>query len=274
MSSRNIFLLVVFFISTNLVLLFYKFFEIIPQVYFLGFRLNPFLLIFLLLMYLEKRPWTELIEPFKTFGKFKHWFIGLFIPVLAGGIILLTGLLFGKFRTTHPEYFYEFGISSILDFPTYLVWTLPILLGLIYIWMILFRSETATRVLIHSLTFALGFIGIFIINFNPKLLLNYVGVLLLIFSVMCWTYGFYGYTKSLWVSSFTFFVQIYVIVLLFGSTDSFLIKTFFARNYEKWDGFFSIILIKNLPSEAFISIPLITFGILFFILTNRRRSLQ
>lgn len=265
MTASRIFLTTSFVLFTNLIIIFSFQFEFIPQVYFLGFRLNLFLLLNLILIFLYyKKISIELLLPFKTFGKIKHWFAALSIPVMISWIVIGAAYIFGEVKISKLKYFYEFGITSLLDFPMYFVWTLPFIFSMIYVWFITLDTPSYFSKLINSILISLSFSGFYLYNYDKVEIGEYVIYFLLTSSGVLFNYSFYKWSRSLWATSFSIFMTIFSFVLVFGSSNEFLIRTFFARNYDKWEGFFDFNLIKNIPPESGLIPLLIILSIIFF----------
>lgn len=269
MTANRIFIITAFVLFTNLIIIFSFHFEFIPQVYFLGFRLNLFILLNLLLIFLYYKKLTiELLLPFKTFGKFKHWITAFLIPVMISGIVIGAAYIFGEVKVPKLKYFYEFGMTSLLDFPMYFVWTLPFIFSMIYIWFIVLDTQNYFSKVINSILISLSFSGFYLYNYDKVEIGDYVIYFLLTSSVVLFNYSFFKWSRSLWAASFSIFMTIFSFVLVFGSSNEFLIRTFFARNYNKWEGFFNFNLIKNIPPESGLIPLLIILSIIFF---NLRR---
>lgn len=265
MTASRIFLTTSFVLFTNLIIIFSFHFEFIPQVYFLGFRLNLFLLLNLILIFLYYKKLTiELLLPFKVFGKFKYWFAALSIPVLMSGIVISAAYIFGEVKIPKLKYFYEFGMTSLLDFPMYFVWTLPFIFSMIYVWFIVLDTPNYFSKVINSILISLSFSGFYLYNYDKVDIGNYVIYFLLTSSVVLYNYSFYKWSRSLWATSFSTFMTIFSFVLVFGSSNEFLIRTFFARYYDKWEGSFNFNLIKNIPPESGLIPLLIILSIIFF----------
>ena len=97
-----------------------KFFDLDTYVIILGFRFHiaaiiPFLIV------IKKDHFTLIKE---SFIKPKFVQIGrpILIFVLINVLFILILFLVKKIEIGDPEYFYEFGLSSIVDYPIYLIW--------------------------------------------------------------------------------------------------------------------------------------------------------
>ncbi|MCX8010688.1 MAG: hypothetical protein N3A61_06010, partial [Ignavibacteria bacterium] len=150
------------------------------------------------------------------------------------------------------------------------IWNFFFLISIEYVWRILFRMDKILKQILFSFYFVLSIIGYFVINFSSKELLHYLVVLFLIFSISFYQYNIFNWSRSLWVTSFSLFTIIWSYVLTFGSNNKFLIKSFFAKNYDSWEGLLTINLIKEIPIEVFISIKLIIFSVILYLISKRK----
>jgi hypothetical protein len=264
-AARRILITASFVIFTNFIIVLSSYFEFIPQIYFLGFRFNLFLLLNVILIFAYYKKFTiEQLAPFKRFGKFKHWFAAFSIPVLLAGFVICVVYLFGEVKISKQKYFYEFGMTSLLDFPMYFVWTLPFIFSTLYLLFNVLNTNRYFSSIIKSILIAVSTSGFYLYYFDEDRIIAYIVYFLLVSSIMLFNYAFFMWCRSIWVASFSIFMAIFSFVLVFGSSNEFLIKTFFARNYEKWEGFFNLKLIENVPAESGLFPLLIILSIVFF----------
>jgi len=78
--------------------------------------------------------------------------------------------------------------------------------------------------------------------------------------------------KSLWLTIFSILISIYSFVLVFGSSNAFVIKTFFARMYSDWDGLFVFKKFDIFLIDLFYAGLMILFAILFFIFDKKKND--
>lgn len=265
---RKFFSLSLFISLYNLLFYLCKTLDIEFQLYFLGLRLNLFLLINFLSLLILKTKWNELSPFLKLIGKLKNWIKVFLIPILIIILLFITALIFGKIKYLNPEYFFEFEVTSLIDIPIYYTWTLPITFSLSCLMILWIGKINFFSILKFSFLLTLAFL---LFKYNPKQfnLLNNLHMYLLIFSYFIFQYALFNKFKSILLLSFSLFWGFYPFVILFGSDDSLLLHTFFARGYDKWEGMFNIILPINFSTQYIISISLILIGLFFFILEKK-----
>jgi hypothetical protein len=221
-----------------------KYFELDNYIILLGFRFHlslvlPFLLIIkkIDLSYLKR---VFLKPEFK--GKF---FLILWI-ILPVTIIFLSLYLSNKIKLGDPEYFYEFGLSSIFDFPIYLIWNIPQLLFLFLFLIII--SESRSRFFIASNLLPFLFVYEFILidenSINYFYLFNGIGInyfdlSIVIISALCCGLILQFFQNVYWFS-ILFFSLFWINLLAFGSKSEKLINLLFASQYSEWEGFFVV----------------------------------
>ena len=162
----------------------------------------------------------------------------LVFPILLPPIIII-GLLFflKKIELGDPDYFYELGLSSIVDFPIYLVWNFPQF----------FMLYTLLQTVEHS--FKLKIIPNFVLLVSlfsaelftfPQFSFNLFSVAG--YAIILLTISLFVYKKSSNFIAFIFyaFTLIWFGLLLFGSHSETLLQIFLAKTYTNWDGFFEI----------------------------------
>ena len=157
----------------------------------------------------------------------------LIIPILILFVILL---LLKKIELGDPDYFYEFGLSSIIDFPVYLVWN-SIQLVFFYLFLVCIASEAKLKFLIIMIVFIL----LFVYELIPfkKESFDYIHLISLIFFAMTAGFMVVYYQNIYWLVIFSFSV-LWVDFLLFGSNSEMAINLLFASQYNSWEGFFSV----------------------------------
>ncbi len=257
-------------ISGNLIILAQKYFETELQLYFLGFRINLFFLVSVFLIILNKQNLTLISNFFKNPGKFTDWIKIISVSVFITGIIFLLVYLSGFVKVKQPQFFIEFFVTALTDFPIYYLWNLPFLLSLIILIQVVNTNPNWFNSLYFSVLFTLSVIGAAIeINKFQIPTLNYSN-LIIFFAIVYWTYAIHKHYQSIWLTAFSIMTTIYSYILIFGSKNQFLIKTFFARNYEEWQG---LLLYKGIEKEIVtisFSFLIIVFGIFFFIFDKRK----
>lgn len=260
-------------VSYNIVLLLQDLFNSELQIYLLGFRFNLFFLVNSVVIYFHHKRLIELKKYFNQFGRLKAWFISFIIPVLISVLTLILIYTLGyTFKFKRPEFLIEFGVSSLIDLPIYYIWNLPLLLSSLIVITLILEDFKFLKVFGVSLLLSLSFISakpVFALNkFNPE----YFSFLALVFAVLFYNLTVLKIYNSIWLSIFSVLISIYSFVLVFGSNNTFLIKTFFARMYSSWDGLF---VFKNLDVyliDLLFAGLMIIFAFLFFIFDKKKSN--
>ena len=157
----------------------------------------------------------------------------ILIPFLA-----LAGYLFFTHNIDlgDPDYFYEFGVSSIADFPLYLLWSLP-QLALLFLFL-----SAVSKISRH------GFITVFLtilflfaselVPFNHSPLpYSELGILFscsVIFSILI------NYFNNIYWFCISLFTMLWLPLLAFGTNSKLLVNLLFAAQYKYWEGFFDV----------------------------------
>jgi hypothetical protein len=227
MSKKKLFLLLLIFFSVNAAGFILKYFELNNYVILGGFRFHlsfvlPFIFILGKSVHLIK---SEILHP-----PFKNNLIPLLIIIITLVVSAVIIIFFAP-RINEPEYFYEMGISSIIDFPVYLIWNAPQFLMLFIF--LTFVSLTYNNVLITSASVFLLFIYKFI---SLPLQISYFPIAaLLIVSISAAIYiSFY---RNYYWFTITYFFLFWIFFLVSGTNDSTVVQLLFASTYNKWEGF-------------------------------------
>lgn len=207
-----------------------KYFELSTYIIIIGFRFHigavlPFLFIagLPLLPYIKK----EFLNP-----PFKRTFLFLLIiliPLLAGnGVLYILKLI----HLGDPEYFYEFGLSSVFDYPIYLIWNAPQLIMLYFFLLSVFESfriKFTSVLLITILLFGYEFIPFnrAIIGYNN--IASFAGIAITTAVII-------KYYKNVYWFCITLFTLLWSAVLMAGSISKGLINNLFASQYRNWEG--------------------------------------
>ncbi|HSD64529.1 MAG TPA: hypothetical protein VLB50_12045 [Ignavibacteriaceae bacterium] len=241
-----------------------RYYKIDTYFIFLGFRFHlsaflPFLILYnknilLLLLGALSKPYFK-----KKFLPFLWLFIALII--LLGTLYLLKKVTVGD-----PEYFYEFGLSSIFDYPLYLVWNFPQFCLLFTTLMIISSLNKY-----HYLTAFAGFILLFFWEFIPvDLKINPFEFIPFITAALIASF-FLTRLQNIYWFSIIVFSSVWSIVLLFGSKSATVINMFFAKEYNSWDGF--LVCGKDIAgyvvSAYFI---ILLFIVLFYVIFKRDKG--
>lgn len=254
----------------NLVFYFQDLLKTDLQLYLIGFRLNLFLVFNLLLILCYRENLTVIRSYLKNPGKFKNWILIFFIPVFTSLLTILLIYQIGTLKYRKPEFLIEFGLTTLLDIPIYYLWNLPLLLSYLILIILMIEKFTFPRTLLFAFVLNLSFLipgmGIWTTKFQFLLLSD----LILIFGMILFTLSVARFTGSAWLSIFSALISIYSFVLVFGSKNSFVIKTFFASTYKEWEGIFSIKKIEPEIIDLIYASIIILFAIFFFIFDRRK----
>jgi len=242
-----------------------KYFELDTFVILLGFRFH--LSAVLPLLVVIKGEHLSLIKnsilhpPFVNVARVILTF--LFTTLLFLSVLFLIN----KIEIGDPEYFYEFGFSSIVDYPIYLVWNSLQLIFLYFFFLLIHKSFNNSFIIIlvsSILMFAYEFIPI------KKMIFNYESIVA--FILLCLIIAI---TIKLFNNIYLFIVLLFSIIwfclLAFGTSSSVLINLFFAARYNEWEGFF--VIDKDISGFIIpISYLLILISLLILSLIRKRNS--
>lgn len=260
----NPFRVVLAVLVTDAIGILLRYFGIDTYLIILGFRFHLCAVLPFIILY-NKNNFSLLITAFRK-PYFKKKILPLFWIILSL-IILLTVLYFlKKINIGDPDYFYEFGLSSVFDYPLYLIWNFP-QLCLLYITLFSISHINKNRYLI---SFA-GFIFLFFweiipvdLKINPLAFISFISLVLI-------ASFFVTILQNIYWFAIIVFSSVWSIILLFGSDSSTLINLFFAREYNSWEGF-----LKTGKEFAGYIVPayfLILFLIvLFYVILKRDRG--
>jgi hypothetical protein len=240
-----------------------RYFDLDTYFIFLGFRFHlsavfPFIILF------KKDNLTILFEALKK-PRFKRKFVPLLWLIISLAVVLILLFLFKKIKPGNPDYFYEFGLSSIYDYPLYLVWNFP-QLCLLYITLMTISQINK----FHYLNASAGCILLFVYElipfgseFNPVEIIPLIAISL----TACF---FITRLENIYWFSVIIFSSVWSIVLLFGSGSTAIINIFFAKEYSTWEGFFETAGgITNYVIPSFFLIMFIV--VLFYVFFQKSR---
>ncbi len=162
-----------------------------------------------------------------------------FINLLIIPLLVLFAVLFisSKIELGDPEYFYEFGISSIIDFPVYLLWN-SIQLIIFFLFLIYLASKIKLSFLIILFIFILLF-AYELIPLKKMESFNYIDLVSVIFLAMIAGLMVKYYQNIYWLVIFSFSI-LWLDFLLFGINSGMVVNLLFASQYNSWEGFFSV----------------------------------
>ncbi|MCL5027646.1 MAG: hypothetical protein M1480_01365 [Bacteroidetes bacterium] len=212
-----------------------KYFDLDRYLIFVGFRFYlsfTLPLIIVVRYYLFPKLKEILIHPKynKTFQPL-GW---IFLPLI---IILIVLYFTKKIDIGDPDYFYEFGLSSIFDYPIYVIWNLPQLLffvGFLILIQPALKFPFSQTLLIILLLFAYEFIPL------NKIKVDYFDLISFVFISTSVSLLIKYFQNIYWISLFIFTV-LWSALLSFGSNSQTMIHILFAAQYQTWDGFFDVV---------------------------------
>jgi hypothetical protein len=182
----------------------------------------------------------------------------IFLPLI---LMLGSLFLFKQIEIGDPDYFYEFGLSSLIDYPIYILWNLPHLL-MFALFLILLQPAVKYNFLYSFLITFACFIFAFV-SFD-KIKPDYLNISSLVF-MLASAALIVKYFQNIYWLSIILFTIIWCNILAFGSTSQLMIHLLFASKYESWDGFFEVS--KNirqylLPLQSGITLVFIACSVL------------
>lgn len=182
-------------------------------------------------------------------------------------VIILTGVLYylHKADISDPEYFYEFGLSSVIDYPVYLLWNFPQLFCF-FIFLALASTSSGKKFLLVSFITFLTF-TFELAPFSLKSV-NYLGIISLLFFSM--SIGLLiKYFQNIYWFAIVIFSIFWIHFLAFGSGSEEIIHLLFASQYSSWDGFLEV---NKLFAPYLLSIQLIITFILILVSSFFRKK--
>jgi len=209
-----------------------RYFSFPNTIFLIGFRFYGVTLAAAVILY-----FSGLKENFKTvlmYSSFKKVLRHFFFALLPG--LIITGVLFAlkKIEIGDPDYFYELGLSSIVDYPIYFVWNIP---QLFLLFVVLRSIEDSFKLKILPNVFFLLILFSPELATFPKFALDFLSLPSLFFAILAVILFVHKKTNSLPFILF-FFTSLWFYLLLFGSKCEMLLQTFLAKTYTEWDGFF------------------------------------
>ena len=223
--------LVIVALAVNAAGLVLRYFNLDTYIILIGFRFHisfiiPFLIIF-------RKNQLSFIKKIFVDPHHKRTVLPLLWILLP--VIIVAGVLFlmHKVGIGDPDYFYEFGLSSVIDYPIYLLWNFPQLFCLF-----IFLALTAT---VSKKNFLVVFITTFLIfafEFIPFKIsdIDYYGIASLL--LISASIGLLvKYFQNIYWFTIVVFSIFWLHFLAFGSSSEEIIHLLFASQYSGWDGF-------------------------------------
>lgn len=209
-----------------------RFFNLPNYFFLVGFRFYG--IIFLAGLFLFFHQGSEVFKRTLLTISFKKLLRIFFYTLIPPVTILTTLFLLKKIELGDPDYFYELGLSSIVDFPIYFIWNFPqffILFTLLKTIELSFKLKIIPNFLFLLLLFLPEFISFPKFSFS---IVSCISSALLLLAVSLFV------NKKNNPLSFTlyFFITVWMALLMFGSQSETLLQLFLAKTYTMWDGFF------------------------------------
>jgi len=264
---KKVLSLISFIFLYNLILLLQNYTGEVYQIYLIGFRFNLFLIINLVLIYINRREVKNFLTELKLIGKFRDWSFAFLVPILITALVITLAYFLGKVEYNKPDFIIELAGTLLLDLPMYYLWNLPFLISVLILIRYFVGSVSSIRLLLFGLIFNLALVAdkIFELNNTENLLAYYaVNAGLIFFNLFVFVSS-----KSFWVALLSILMSIYSYVIVMGSNNKFIIQTFFARRYESWEGIFSLSFTQQFLPEYLHGLLFVIFGLFFFILKNK-----
>ena len=211
-----------------------RFYNFDSYIIIIGFRFHISLVLpfFIIFRSFDTSKLKEILTR-PSYNKTFQPLLWIFFPFI---MLLVILFIMKKIDIGDPEYFYEFGLSSIFDLPLYIIWNLPQLL-LFASFLILIQPEKKTgfwlTVAMVILLFAFQFIPL------SKEKVNYLEVITLIFAAMSAGIMLKYYQNIYWFA-ILFFMVFWINLLAFGSSSQMMLHIIFAAEYSSWEGFFEV----------------------------------
>ncbi len=261
MKKFNLFLSVLFvLILINGFGILLKIFHLPTFIILVGFRFH--LSVFIILMFILVRKDIKLAASYLREINSKNIFKVIAVVLLP--VLLLLGSLFllKKISYKEPDFFYELGLSSIIDFPLYLIWNLPQLL-IVYTFFKIIKDNSKTNYLwiffSTILLFAFELIPMEKETFRLHGVYDLIAVSTISTILVLRIKNFYIY-------SFILFFTVWMSIILFGSTSIIVINFTLAKNFKEWQGFF---IVDKIINEFVITIFYVLIIPFLFILKAR-----
>lgn len=229
----NYFRLIISIFLVNLVGFALKIFELDTFLILFGFRFHVSLSLPLFLLFQVRS--LDFFKQSFVLPKYRKWKRIVSILLIVNIIFISVLFLLHKIEIGDPEYFYEFGISSIVDYPIYLVWNTPQLI--LFYFFLLQISENLKN---STILFFAVIIFLFLFEFISleTIFIDYLTVISFLICALLISILFKNF-NNVYLFIIFIFTLLWIILLAFGSTSHVLIKILFAASYYEWEGFFT-----------------------------------
>lgn len=251
---------------TDIAGFFLRFYKLDTYFILIGFRFHiGFFLPFLLLLYKADIHYIKSFFVSLPYKRYSILFLIVIIPLLIVYLLLYASK---NISICNPDYFYEFGLSSIVDYPVYLIWNLP---QLFMIFLFLNSAKREYRFIKITLLVILLF-AFELVPIHEKI--NYIALSCLLLSSLITALLITNF-RNIYLFSISVFSIFWVSILSFGSNSKELINILFAAQYETWEGFFEINKrLTEYVTPVYFGIVFLTLFLLWFIMLRDKFILK
>ncbi len=218
-------------IAVNAVGILLRYFKLDTYVVLIGFRFHISFILPLLIVFRE----DQLAFIKQIFVDPYHKRTVLPIMWILFPLIIVAGILYylHKVEVGDPEYFYEFGLSSVVDYPVYLLWNFPQLFCF-FIFLALAATVSEKKFLLISFISFLTFC-FELVPFSTRNI-NYFNIISLLFFSLSLGLLIKYFQNIYWFAIVVFSI-LWLHFLVFGSGSEEIIHLLFASQYSSWGGF-------------------------------------
>ena len=234
MKSKEIIPVVIAVFIVNAAGILLKIFELPAFFTLLGFRFHLSLVIPFL--FISGRLDLEMIRKEFVSADYRKNYPYPVSLILLPFLITLVLYLVNYVDIGDPEYFYEFGLSSLFDLPIYLVWNAPQLI--LFYFFILYLKE---KIKLNNYMVFLVFVFLFLFEFMSSVIneTDYLSIICLPIIALINLVIINKFRNIYWFVCFNFLL-LWIPLLLFGSASETLVKSLFASTYNTWEGFLEV----------------------------------
>ncbi len=251
--------IVIAIILVNAIGLLLRYFNLDRYIIFFGFRFYLSLILpFIIIFRYSILPKLKEILAYPKYNKTFQPLGWIFLPLI---IVLMVLYVTKRIDVGDPDYFYEFGLSSIFDYPIYILWNLPQLL-LFGSFLILIQPTLKFQ---FSLTLLI-ILFLFAFEFIPlnKMKVNYFDLSSFLFLAVSFSLLIKYFQNVYWISIILFTI-LWSNLLSFGSSSQTMIHILFAAQYQSWEGFFEVskdLQMYLLPAQLALTMIVISLSVL------------
>lgn len=221
-------------VVVNILILLLKNFNLNTYIIIIGFRCHISLILPIVLIF--SPDFLPFIKRNFLHPEYKKAFVFLTLILLPILIVLCYLFFTHNIDLGDPDYFYEFGVSSVADYPVYLLWNFP---QIVLLFFFLTAVSTTSKYRFLTVFFTVIFL------FGSELLLpvhspfpySDLGILISCSAIVSILINYYPNIYWFCISLFT---MLWLPLLAFGSNSKTLVNILYASQYKYWDGFFDV----------------------------------